>query len=195
MVLCLFAMMIMVVSGSSATVSFSSVTAFTLTNRHHNKCNEKRNRLTVAQPHSSPPSSYFHLDRSWVSDGCGCCLRTSIMESSTWALRKSSNDDNDSTSGDPSALPADHKNDEAEEAPTFFGLEPKSEPPPTLFGLEPNSSGGLYDDDPLGGGLLFTGPLILIASIYMMIEIFFGDYDDITSSLPPPDYLPPPPGL
>ena len=40
------------------------------------------------------------------------------------------------------------------------------EPPRTLFGLEPKA-----ELDPLDNGLTFTGPLILLASIYITISV------------------------
>lgn len=44
------------------------------------------------------------------------------------------------------------------------------EPPRTLFGLEPKA-----ELDPLDNGLTFTGPIILLASIYFTISLLFVD--------------------
>ena len=52
----------------------------------------------------------------------------------------------------------------------------------TLFGLEPNNAEGM---DPLDNGLQFTGPVILLASIYITLSLFFADTDVI----PPVDPL------
>lgn len=54
-------------------------------------------------------------------------------------------------------------------------LDPDATPlfeqePPTLFGLEPKS-----ELSPLDNGLTFTGPLILMASIYLIVSVWFGD--------------------
>ena len=40
----------------------------------------------------------------------------------------------------------------------------------TLFGLEPKA-----ELDPLDNGLTFTGPIILLASIYLTISLWFVD--------------------
>lgn len=40
----------------------------------------------------------------------------------------------------------------------------------TLFGLEPNS-----DLDPLDNGLQFTGPIVMLFSIYVTLSLFFAD--------------------
>jgi hypothetical protein len=54
-------------------------------------------------------------------------------------------------------------------------LDPDATPlfeqePPTLFGLEPKS-----ELSPLDNGLTFTGPLILFASMYLIVSVWFGD--------------------
>lgn len=56
-----------------------------------------------------------------------------------------------------------------------FELDPDATPifdekPATLFGLEPKA-----ELDPLDSGLTFTGPVILLVSIYITISLWFVD--------------------
>ena len=54
----------------------------------------------------------------------------------------------------------------------------------TFFGLEPRELPSLSDDDnapmllSVDNGLQFTGPIVMILSIYFMLALFFGDVDD-----------------
>jgi hypothetical protein len=74
-------------------------------------------------------------------------------------LRSSSNDNNDN----PSKTEVNTKLDEdatpifEDNQVTFFGLEPKAEL------------------DPLDNGLVFTGPIILLVSIYLTVSLWFVD--------------------
>jgi len=76
-------------------------------------------------------------------------------ENYAWIMKESNNDNNElnnfSTELDPDATPL------FEEPVTLFGLEPKTEL------------------DPLDNGLTFTGPIILLASIYFTISLWFVD--------------------
>ena len=59
--------------------------------------------------------------------------------------------------------------DEVEGVPIF-----DSNDRATFFGLEPNA-GDL--PDPLDNGLQFTGPIVMIISVYVTLSLFFGDVD------------------
>ena len=76
-------------------------------------------------------------------------------ENYAWIMKESNNDNNElnnfSTELDQDATPL------FEEPVTLFGLEPKTEL------------------DPLDNGLTFTGPIILLASIYFTISLWFVD--------------------
>eukprot|EP00565_Helicotheca_tamesis_P008617 CAMPEP_0185731036 /NCGR_PEP_ID=MMETSP1171-20130828/11698_1 /TAXON_ID=374046 /ORGANISM="Helicotheca tamensis, Strain CCMP826" /LENGTH=178 /DNA_ID=CAMNT_0028400205 /DNA_START=29 /DNA_END=565 /DNA_ORIENTATION=- len=176
----IIAVMSRTVSGSSTLLT--PMAAFAFPNLPSKCCG----RTNIFQPSFS-----FHLNDSCSVRGVGC-LKTYSRNSMSLIQNEKPNDNDDASSDKDDS---NNKEETTTESPTFLGLEPKSEPPPTFLGLEPkspNTGGGLYDDGPVDGGLLFTGPLILIASLYTMFEIFFGDYDvDVL----PMDSLPPPPGL
>ena len=53
----------------------------------------------------------------------------------------------------------------------------------TFFGLEPKAGGDL--PDPLDNGLQFTGPLVMLISVYVTLSLFFGDVDGGNNEIAP----------
>ncbi len=53
----------------------------------------------------------------------------------------------------------------------------------TLFGLEPKAGGDL--PDPLDNGLQFTGPVVMLISVYVTLSLFFGDVDSGNNEIAP----------
>jgi hypothetical protein len=52
----------------------------------------------------------------------------------------------------------------------------------TLFGLEPKAGGV---PDPLDNGLQFTGPIVMIISVFVTLSLFFGDVDGRNKAIAP----------
>ena len=91
-------------------------------------------------------------------DVCDRRRRPSVASSAPWRdqrlCRAMAEDDDDDVEG----VPIFDSNDRA----TFFGLEPKA-------------GGDL--PDPLDNGLQFTGPVVMLISVYVTLSLFFGDVD------------------
>ena len=94
-------------------------------------------------------------------------------------------EDNDDTISTPSSLLLDQilkvEAPPEEEDPDGTPLFDTNNKRPTLFGLEPNyidnddPSSEYAGIDPLDNGLQFTGPIIMMLSIYVTLSLFFGD--------------------
>ncbi|KAL9187185.1 hypothetical protein ACHAXT_010905 [Thalassiosira profunda] len=84
------------------------------------------------------------------------------------ALRNSvlDGDETDDTSVEPSADASPNNSDVDPDGTPLFDTYERA----TLFGLEPKA-----EVDPLDNGLQFTGPIILLASIYVTLALFFAD--------------------
>ena len=94
------------------------------------------------------------------------------------------NKEDDDTLNTPSSLLLDQilkLETSPEEDPDGTPLFDTNNKRPTLFGLEPNNydvdndNGEYTGIDPLDNGLQFTGPLIMMLSIYVTLSLFFGD--------------------
>ena len=93
-------------------------------------------------------------------------------------------EDNDDTINTPSSLLLDQilkLETSPEEDPDGTPLFDTNNKRPTLFGLEPNyidnddPSSEYAGIDPLDNGLQFTGPIIMMLSIYVTLSLFYGD--------------------
>jgi len=100
-------------------------------------------------------------------------LRCRLNSSAAKPLRGASgeNEENekafadDERDDDPDGTPLQLKSLEGQERATLFGLEPKE------------------DLDPMDNGLAFTGPLILLFSVYITISLFMGETPDVDAIL------------
>lgn len=113
--------------------------------------------------HSKRSNSNWYISSSWHDDykQRSRILRSQCTTVLNLALKDDNNDVNDD---DDSELDRTNNNKRA----TFFGLEPRELPP-----IEEGTPVLSVDY-----GLQFTGPVIMILSIYFTLALFFGDVDD-----------------
>ncbi|KAL3816277.1 hypothetical protein ACHAXA_008085 [Cyclostephanos tholiformis] len=72
-----------------------------------------------------------------------------------------------------SGVPTSSYSSDQRQGATFFGLEPKA---------PARGADGNFLMDPLDDGLRFTGPIVMLISIYVMLSLFFGN-DDVMMNL------------
>ena len=111
--------------------------------------------------------------------------RNSVLCNNSPANNDNEEDNDDDTISTPSSLLLDQilnlETPPEEEDPDGTPLFDTNNKRPTLFGLEPNyidsddPSSEYTGIDPLDNGLQFTGPIIMMLSIYITLSLFFGD--------------------
>ena len=115
--------------------------------------------------HSKRSNSNWYISSSWHDD---YKQHIRIRRSQcTIVLNLAFKDDNNGVDvNDDDDAKLDRTNDN--KRATFFGLEPRELPP-----IEEGTPVLSVDN-----GLQFTGPIIMILSIYFTLALFFGDVDD-----------------
>jgi hypothetical protein len=122
--------------------------------------NQRRNSINC---YISPWHDNYQQHRSSLRRSTQC---TTVLNLSL------NNDDNDVTNNNNDAeKKLDSTTNYSNKRATFFGLEPR-EPPPSS---DDDNTPMLLSVD---NGLQFTGPIVMILSIYFMLALFFGDVDD-----------------